>query len=92
MFAEHNTHYENFIIIYITEHNNCTLHVVKKQHMDVQISHKQKYSTHQLIQWGHAAYDVSVLGTILISHFHMKFYWIQSSTEENSQSEKKKKK
>lgn len=35
------------------------------------------------------AYDVSVLGTILISHFHMMFYWIQSSTEENSQSEKK---
>lgn len=35
MFAEHNTHYEKLILIYTTEHNNSTVHVVKKQHMDV---------------------------------------------------------
>jgi len=36
MFAEHNTQrYEKLILIYVTEHNNSTLHEVKKQHMDV---------------------------------------------------------
>jgi hypothetical protein len=33
------------------------------------------------------AYDVSALGTIWTPHFHMKFYWIRSSTKENNPSE-----
>jgi hypothetical protein len=44
MFAEHNTHYEKLILIYATEHNNSTVHVVTKQHMDV-----LKYHTHKNI-------------------------------------------
>jgi len=28
MFAEHNIHYEKLILIYITEHNKSTVHVV----------------------------------------------------------------
>jgi hypothetical protein len=51
------------------------------------ILYLQNCSTHQLIQSGHVAYDVSVLGTIWIPHFRMKFYWIRSSTKENNPSE-----
>jgi hypothetical protein len=90
MSAGHNTHDEELILIYIiTEHNYATLYVVKKLANICTKYCTHKNITHQLIQWGHVAYDVSILGTILISHFHMKFCWIQSSTEENSQSEKK---
>jgi hypothetical protein len=35
MFAAYNTQYEKLILIYTTECNNNTVHVVKKLHMDV---------------------------------------------------------
>jgi len=76
------TRFEEFALICtILEHTQ--LWSPKYSH----VRSKYIYSTHQLIPWGRVAYDVLILGTILIPHFRTMFYWIQSSTEGNNPSE-----